>query len=100
MANTWIFTYYGTFGDGDASDDIEFEAEVLDEEYEFLQKVSEMLELEDDEVIMELDDYLEENEELIDKLTVRLQGEVAELDMEYYDDKEETPTINIRMPWE
>jgi len=111
MANTWTFTYYATFGYGDASDDVEFETEVSDEEYDFLQKVSDMLESEDDDVMMDLDEYLEENEELIDELTERLQIEAEELEQENYSagfdgdgddevDDDEVPNITVRMPWE
>ena len=116
MDNSWEFIYYAWFGKGDSSDDLEYETEVSDEEYAFLQKCDMYQNGDlDDDSEFDIKKYVEENKELVDSLTERVQREIEELEADNYDDDwddeeddeddeddegNEMPTIVVRWPWE
>ena len=84
---------------GDSSDDLDYEACVSEEEYNFLT----ILDQYDDgclEKDFDIDEFIDKHQDLIAKLENRVQGEVEEYDYENYSDDEEKPSIYIRWPWE
>ena len=109
MSKTWYFTYYGWFGAGDSSDDMDYETEVSDEEYSVLE-IIDAYQNDDLEKIgsdFDYEEFIEKNQRIIDAIEERVQSEVEEYDFEeagYFegDDEEENlqPTIVVRWPWE
>lgn len=98
MSKTWCFYYYGWFGRGDSSDDIDYETEVSDAEFDFLETIDKYQK--SDEEDFDIDQYLEENQKLIDELMERVQEEVEEFDYDNYEEDDDKPEIIVRWPWE
>jgi len=99
MGKTWTFCYYGWFGPGDSSDDIDFDADVSDEEFELL-KVIDMYQNGETSEDFDFDSFCNTRRALIENLERRIQAEIEECDSENYDDEEEIPSIVVRWPWE
>ncbi len=83
MAKSWTFTYYGWFGDGDSSDDLDYTAIVTDEEYNYLANGGN-----DDK-----------SHSIQHSLRERIQEEIEDYEASNYSDRDEMPSISVRWPW-
>jgi len=74
MTNTWTFNYYAWFGPCDISEDVEYEADVSEEEVAFLTRIGEFSDTDSEEYRT----FLRENADLIDSLSNRVGLEIEE----------------------